>query len=1152
MYSMSNASWFLTLSVIAAESPFQAGVRPTEPLTPAEQQRTFELPPGYEIQLFVAEPDIQKPMNMAFDAMGRLWLTASIEYPYAAEDGKGRDQIKILEDTDGDGRADKITTFADNLNIPMGIYPYRDGVVCYSVGNIWFMRDTDSDGKADVREVLYGPLGRPRDTHGMQTAFRRGHDGWLYICHGFANETTIRGKDGSQITLNSGNTYRVQLDGSRVEQYTWGQVNPFGSTWTPQGDLITADCHSHPLTLLLRGGYYSSFGKPHDGLGFVPPIMDHSHGSTAICGAAYLDGPHFGGELAGQLLVGNVMTSRVNRDLLEYHGSTVAAREAADFLWSTDPWFRPVDLQIAPDGALFISDFYNRIIGHYEVPLEHPARDRHRGRIWRVSRKNAPKRSIPDLALSNAAQLIEYLADPCPTMRMLATDQLSDRIGTSAVQPLRAAMRGAVNVNIAIHGHWILHRLNQLTNDDFQTVANHPNSLVRTHGQRMLSENSNWNSERRQLALAGLQDKDPFVQRAAADALGQHPAPEQVSTLLETLSAVSSDDILLKHGVRMAVRDQLRLPGVLDALRTASITADQRQLLADAALSIQSEGAAAFVIDYVSRGSTPNSGPRPYFAHAAANLPANQVGQMCTMIQERFRDDLDLQLELLTAIQQSVSRRGKGEPSEMKIWAGLLARQLLTSVRESAGMWHNEGVDNPWGLERRNTADGQRDVVFLSSLPGGEQKTAVLRSRPFEIPAQLTFYLCGHAGLPGQPASEANFVQLRMVDGAVVAKALPPRNDTAKQIVWDLKDHVGKLGVLEVVDGLNLGGYAWLAVSRFEPGVVSVLQFSPSQIAGRQSAAAWIAGTFLIADLRNELREMLLASTSDWRARSAAARAWTALSPSAVSATLAELIAENSVSAELRDHACRVIADEPFDRQKESLKLAMKTASTKVQRVLAQKLCDSAAGASLFLEFVEHGSASASLLQEEAFRQKLLATKLEGAASRMDKLTAALPPLNTQIQATIDARRKAFAAASPVIETGRELFVKHCANCHQVQGKGSLIGPQLDGIGIRGIERILEDVLDPARNVDIAFQTSVIALNNGRVVNGLVRREEGNALILANYEGKEIAVLKTDIDEHSKSPASIMPANVGELISPGEFSDLLGYLGSLKQAEKKE
>ena len=158
-----------------------------------EQLRSFRLPTGFKIQLFAAEPDIQKPMNLAFDSRGRLWASGSVEYPYAAKDGEGRDTIKVLEDTDHDGRADKITTFVDGLNIPMGLYPYGNGVIAYSIPNIYYFQDTDGDGTCDRRDVLFVPWVFPRDTHGLQNSFRRGLDGWMYVNHGFANTSTIQG-----------------------------------------------------------------------------------------------------------------------------------------------------------------------------------------------------------------------------------------------------------------------------------------------------------------------------------------------------------------------------------------------------------------------------------------------------------------------------------------------------------------------------------------------------------------------------------------------------------------------------------------------------------------------------------------------------------------------------------------------------------------------------------------------------------------------------------------------------------------------------------------------------------------------------------------------------------------------------------------------
>ena len=244
----------LSISAARGEDPFSAAIRPTDAKTPEDERRSFHVPPGFEVQLVAAEPEIQKPMNLAFDARGRLWVSGSTEYPFPAPaDRPGRDSIRVLEDTNGDGRADKVTVFADGLNIPIGLYPYKDGAIAFSIPFIYDLQDTDGDGRADRREVLYGPLGFDRDTHGMNNAFRRGFDGWVYANHGWQNISTIKGKDGSRIDIQGGNTYRVRPDGSRVEWFTHGQVNPFGMAFDPLGDLFNADCHTRPIMLLLRG-----------------------------------------------------------------------------------------------------------------------------------------------------------------------------------------------------------------------------------------------------------------------------------------------------------------------------------------------------------------------------------------------------------------------------------------------------------------------------------------------------------------------------------------------------------------------------------------------------------------------------------------------------------------------------------------------------------------------------------------------------------------------------------------------------------------------------------------------------------------------------------------------------------------------------------
>src|SRR5205823_12492077 len=195
-----------------------------------DEKKAFRLPPGFEAQLVAAEPDIHKPLNMAFDDHGRLWVTETVEYPFAAEGRKPRDAVKILEDFGPDGRARKVTTFADGLNIPIGVLPLPAGAgkgeetLVYSIPAIHRLSDTDGEGKADRRAVLYAKYGF-RDTHGMTSAFTWGLDGWVYACHGFSNTSTVKALDGSAVTMQSGNTYRLRPDGSHIEQFTWGQVN---------------------------------------------------------------------------------------------------------------------------------------------------------------------------------------------------------------------------------------------------------------------------------------------------------------------------------------------------------------------------------------------------------------------------------------------------------------------------------------------------------------------------------------------------------------------------------------------------------------------------------------------------------------------------------------------------------------------------------------------------------------------------------------------------------------------------------------------------------------------------------------------------------------------------------------------------------------
>lgn len=1158
-----TALW-LALQLVAAQAvkaddPFAEGVRTTDPLAPEEQQATFRLPEGFEIQLVASEPDIQKPMNMAFDDRGRLWVTDSVEYPFPAPlDKPGRDSVKILEDFDANGRARKITTFADGLNIPIGLYPHGDGVVVWSIPNIWRIEDTDGDGKGDRREVLFGPLGWERDTHGNQASFRRGFDGWLYITHGFNNNSTVKGRDGSQIQMNSGNTYRVRLDGSRVEQHTWGQVNPFGMCFDPHGNIYTADCHSSPIYELLRGAYYPSFGKPHDGLGFGPAMIEHSHGSTAISGIVYYSDDQWPGEFRDNIFIGNVMTSRVNRDRLEFHGSTKKAIEQPDFLTTTDPWFRPVDLQMGPDGALYIADFYNRIIGHYEVPLKHPGRDRHRGRIWRVVYRGSNPSEPLNLATAGVEKLLGEFASPNPTRRMLALNTLVDRRGAGAAEAVVELLRGGqAHPNQWAQGIWALHRLGGLSDALLGRAAFHADPMVRTHAMKVLGEMAEWTEPQTRLAFIGLADSNPSVKRAAVESIGLHPKASHVAALLSAAGTIRDWDAQLIHALRISLRNQLRVAGAVAGVAAESLSPAERALVAGVLLSVPTPDSADFVLDHLRL--LPKGGPTPagMVRHVAQHLDAGRASELRDLARAQFRGDPVGQYGLFRPVYDGATRRGGDLPLALREWGEELAGELLALAARRDFPWSARPVAgaresrSPWFVQQRASDDGDKESWFLCSLPpGGEQLTGTLRSDTFAAPAALSLHIAGHDGFPDQPRKGRNRVQLVEVGtGEILRTGAVPRDDMARKISWDLAGIQGKAVYLEVVDGDDGEAYAWLAIGRIDPPVVGIPRGGTMMPGAVLRAAGELARDLRPEGLKSQLAALALKRQVDFEAIVPIAEALLAYGVGDAGRGLAALASDSGAPFEMRETALMRLALDDAEAQNGTLQELGAVAPSRTQTRLAQALSGSHGGAALLLNLVERGKLGGGVLGDQTVAEKLKSLNDEALRSRVAALVAKSAPADDAVAKLIQERVSAFPKATIDLAQGARVFEQSCAACHQLGGVGSLVGPQLDGIGNRGLERVLEDVLDPNRNVDGAFKAQLLVLKDGDVVSGLPRREEGELLILADSTGKEIQIRRSDIQTIRDSDISLMPANFGDALAPADLANLVGYL--LRQTGRK-
>jgi putative heme-binding domain-containing protein len=985
------------LAGLAYSRPQDPNIASTDPRSPAEEVKAFHLPAGFEVQLVAAEPDIHKPLNMAFDDRGRLWVTDTVEYPFPAKENP-RDSVKVLEDFGPDGRARKVSTFAGGLNIPIGLLPLPatnpPEALVFSIPDIWHVR------QGGEREMVYEEYGH-RDTHGMTNSFTRGFDDWIYACHGFSNSSTVRAADGSSVSMNSGNTYRFKTDGSHVEAFTRGQVNPFGLCFDPLGNLYSADCHSQPIYQLLRGGYYPSFGKPHDGLGFAPEMFTGYTDSTAIAGVVYYAADHFPPAYRDCAYIGDVVTNRLVRFQIAWHGSSPKA-SMDYFLKSDDPWFRPVAIHLGPDGALYIADFYNRIIGHYELPLDHPGRDRERGRIWRIVYKGTEGAGTPsprsDWSTATIDELVHDLGHPNLTVRMLATSQLVARGGPAVVDATGRALARSQATGMAgewfrVHALWVLERCGQVVLPWLTAASNDAAASVRVHAQRILASRTSWSAEERSLVFAGLKDVDANVRRAAADALGLHPAPEDVRPLLDLRHEVPADDTHLLHVVRMALRDQLRPPLAYDRLPRNGWTERDARAIADVSLGVPSPAAASYLLDYVQKYGLSGSSLAADVHHVARYGDPSTTTALLSFARGDKPDDHARQAMLLKAIIGGTQERGAAIEGPTREWAEGLVGKLLDS-KEAA---------------RRK--DG---IEFVGSL-------------------QLETH------------------QKRVADLAA-------------------DNQVGR-----------------------------------------------------------DLRAAALTSLANLDAANHAA-------------ALGRVLADPAAPIELREQAATLLARGNRDDTSAELMRVLPTAPARLQNGIATGLAGGKTGAEQLLAAVASGKASARLLQERAVEIKLLATKLPEVKERLAQLTAGLPAPDQKLNELLERRHKGFRSAKTDPSLGRTVFEKSCAVCHQLNGQGAKIGPQLDGIGIRGLDRLLEDTLDPNRNVDQAFRLTTLVLKKGQIVSGLLLREDGAVLVLADNQGKEVRVPKDSVDERSTSQQSPMPANFADQIPEPDFYNLLAFL----------
>jgi putative membrane-bound dehydrogenase-like protein len=556
------------------------------PLSPQEALKHFRLDAGLRIELVACEPQIESPVAMAFDEDGRLWVVEMRDYPNGPPPGKPPEgRIKVLEDKDGDGRYETSRAFADHLLFANGLMPWKGGLLVTAAPHIALLSDTDGDGKADRREVLYEGFA----TQNPQLRVSHpnlGLDNWVYVANGLRGGKVKRSgrPDATPVSL-SGMDFRFDLVHDRYEAVSG--LGQYGNTFDDWGRRFVCDNRHHLRHVVLPSRYIRRnpflavpdvvqdvsvldlTPGPLSSGGRIYPISRnwttsslHVGHFTAACGVCVYRGDLLPETYRGAAFTCDPTGNLVHMEALTPHGGSFTSRPAKDgveFLASPDEWFRPVFLTNGPDGAFYVVDMYRAVIEHPEfMPPELKNRPdltlgKERGRIWRiVPEKHAAKPVRPHLSKASTEELVVLLAHPNAWWRTTAQRLLLERQDRGAGPALRRLCETSNEPLARLHAAWMLHGLGALDRDLVVRLLRDPHPRVREHAVH-LSEGWLAGSEavqERVTALAG--DPDGGVRFQVALSLGEWD-DDRVLTPLARVALAEADDRWRRAAVASAV-----------------------------------------------------------------------------------------------------------------------------------------------------------------------------------------------------------------------------------------------------------------------------------------------------------------------------------------------------------------------------------------------------------------------------------------------------------------------------------------------------------------------------------------------------------------------------------------------------------------------
>ena len=599
----------LFLSILLATSCKEP--RYPEPLTPEKALESFQLREGFEIELFAAEPHALDPVEMVFDEQGNAYVAEMPDYPFMPEDGKGAGRIRMLQDTDGDGRIDNSVIFVDSILEATSMLPWKGGLIVTAAPHIFYLKDTDGDFRADHKEILFSGFFE-NNSEAQITSLRFGIDNWIYAANnGQAGNVTSKLKPDAAPLPMGGADFRFRLDREEYELESGGAQ--FGQTIDDWGNRFLSQNTLHIRQVVMPRRYLNR--HPHtpastsmvnisdhelEMFQLTPPpywraertsrrqkqykeqnldrveyAEDHFTGSS---GATIYDGDLFPEGYYGNVFSGDVAGNLVHRDVLVPEGHSpalVAKRDEAEttkeFLASTDSWFRPSGFATGPDGGLYVIDMYRQ---HIETPLSIPEdlkedmdfmRGSDMGRIYRIVPKDSPERKSEPVNLRDkkSEELVTLLGHPNRWWRLQAQRLLLERQDQSVVSSLEEMFKSNEDARTRLHALYAMEGMNALNAKLVSRAIKDEHPGVRKHGL-ILSERY---SELLPLILESTNDSSIQVVFQATLSAGEFSGQKVVEALAKVLNRHGADSWIRTAVISSEAGSSLQLLNTLTAIK---------------------------------------------------------------------------------------------------------------------------------------------------------------------------------------------------------------------------------------------------------------------------------------------------------------------------------------------------------------------------------------------------------------------------------------------------------------------------------------------------------------------------------------------------------------------------------------------------------